>query len=459
MMTAVHLLSSAQPLKVIVINSRHPFGRGIAYSPYSPSHLLNVAAGKMSAFTDRPDHFVEWIRSHTHFEGLSDTNLIGGSYMPRQLYGDYLQDVWSDAMASRPRHVEVELVDGFADQIDHINGAYRVHCNGRVFHAQRVVLATGNSLPARPSGLNAGVAASPMYHGDPWSVSSIQTTSGNNGDVLIVGNGLTMVDTVVGLIEQGFGGTIYSLSPNGFSILSHRHTGPPYQGIQGDIAGLHDNFRLLDVVRLFRKHVRLVRKLGLSAEPVVDALRPWTQKIWRKLSTAERSRFLARLRHLWGVARHRLPLHVHDRIQNLRIDGRLKVIAGKITAATLESGGVSVEFFNRRARQKQRITVGSVINCTGPAGDVLETDNDLLKNLLSHGLLTHDKLHLGIEVDPDTFEVINQRGSKQEGMYAMGNIVKGVLWETTAVPELRVQAHTVARNVLSSVLTESTVSS
>jgi len=171
----------------------------------------------------------------------------------------------------------------------------------------------------------------------------------------------------------------------------------------------------------------------------------------------ERSRFLARLRHLWGVARHRLPLHVHDRIQNLRIEGKLKVIAGKIVSTRLGKGSVTVEFFNRKSKQTERIVVGSLINCTGPAGDVLETDNDLLKDLLSQGLVTHDKLHLGIEVDAETFGVINQQGRKQEGMYAMGNLVKGVLWETTAVPELRVQADIIAKSALSGVLKESPV--
>ena len=36
-------------------------GRGIAYATKAECHLLNVPAGRMSLFADRPNHFLAWL--------------------------------------------------------------------------------------------------------------------------------------------------------------------------------------------------------------------------------------------------------------------------------------------------------------------------------------------------------------------------------------------------------------
>ena len=451
MMTAVHLCqSSLLPLKIIVINSGNPFGRGIAFSPYSRQHLLNVPAGKMSAFPDQPDHFVNWVLHHNYFTGLTDKALIAGSYLPRAFYGDYLEDVWREAMATKSQLVEVEVVSEYADKIEQREDGYFIFFKNSHVHCHFVVLATGNSVPAYPIP-NATPIASAKYFGSPWSALSVSAEGGFKQDVLIVGNGLTMVDTVLGLMEKGFSNTIYSISPDGFSILSHRHGGQPYLKMQDDIKQLSHPYKLLEIVSLFRKHIKLVRKLGLSAEPVVDALRPFTQEIWKALSKVEKATFLSRLRHLWGVARHRLPIHVHDVIQKLRLDNKLKVYSGIIKQISKKDDLVSVTFYDKRAKTQVSISVDRVINCTGPATDIHDSDNLFLKNLWKQGLIRMDELKLGLEINTDTFRVINREGMEVKNIYALGGLVKGMFWESTAVPELRLQAKKISTDMMNQI--------
>ena len=62
--TAIQLLTrhGELPLRLVLIN-RHPnLARGVAYGTQSPSHLLNVPAGRMGLFPDREGDFLEFIQ-------------------------------------------------------------------------------------------------------------------------------------------------------------------------------------------------------------------------------------------------------------------------------------------------------------------------------------------------------------------------------------------------------------
>src|ERR1700681_2245997 len=70
---ALHLLRhcpSGTRIHLIEKNSR--FGRGLAYSTGNPNHLLNVPAGRMSAFSDRPHDFVDWLRTWRPGDAAAD---------------------------------------------------------------------------------------------------------------------------------------------------------------------------------------------------------------------------------------------------------------------------------------------------------------------------------------------------------------------------------------------------
>src|SRR5271154_51744 len=84
-LTAANLLMRAPGTRVIVLEPAERLGRGMAYSTTCPLHLLNVPAQKMSAFPDDPGHFLRWLHGNGfgHFDGTS--------FVPRMIYGDYLE--------------------------------------------------------------------------------------------------------------------------------------------------------------------------------------------------------------------------------------------------------------------------------------------------------------------------------------------------------------------------------
>lgn len=54
---------------------------------------------------------------------------------------------------------------------------------------------------------------------------------------------------------------------------------------------------------------------------------------------------------------------------------------------------------------------------------------------------------MGLQLN-EKFAVIEQNGQVSDWMYAMGPLLKGSLWETTTVPELRSQAMRIAEILL-----------
>src|SRR5690242_11879343 len=109
-MTAVHLLNTKDvQLHIVLINSRYPLAKGIAYSSYSNKHLLNVAAKNMSAFPDKPLHFVNWIKQHDNY-GALDQQELPDMFLPRNIYGKYLKDIFDNAIRCKGENVTIEFV-------------------------------------------------------------------------------------------------------------------------------------------------------------------------------------------------------------------------------------------------------------------------------------------------------------------------------------------------------------
>lgn len=441
-MTAVQLVDQAvEPYEIILINEKETLNKGIAFNPYSGKHLLNVIAGKMSAYPDQLDHFLDWVMQKDSFKD-KDRTLIANSFLPRRIYGTYLCSIWEETKKhAEAKQIKLTVVDSFVSDLDISADAVSLRLdNGLALNVDHCVIATGNHIPRNPGIKDMSFYNSPNYFRNPWTAESVKGTP-EHLPVLIIGNGLTMVDTVLGLAEQDFKGEIYSISPNGFNILPHRHNGLTYSKLTEELTG---DLTLFDLVKLVNKHIKAVREYGVSAEPVIDSLRPRTQKIWQSLPDKEKALFMSRLRHLWGVARHRIPLHSHDKIQQLRIDGNLHINSGKIINMEESGDFIRIEYFDRKDNEMKTIKVSRVINCTGPETDLMRLEQNFLKNCFLKGILKQDKFKLGIVADTESFQVISAGGQPHSNLFTIGSNLKGELWESTAVNELRVQAKKLA---------------
>ena len=223
--TALSLwLQSSCPVgtRIHLIERGHRFASGRAYATENPSHLLNVPAGRMSMFPDLPQDFVRWLRQQPKSR-LGHVVPDEQAFVPRSLFGAYLQDrlaaSLSDTRASRLELLHDEVVraeEGAAKVTLHL-------ASGAKLDADIAVLASGNAhpLPVHPN--VAMLDAAGLWRGNPWTPAVLAGLA-PDAPVLLVGTGLTMVDTVVTLLEAGHTGPIHALSRHG--LLPHRHASP-----------------------------------------------------------------------------------------------------------------------------------------------------------------------------------------------------------------------------------------
>jgi uncharacterized NAD(P)/FAD-binding protein YdhS len=445
-LTAVNLARLAkEPLRVVLVNRGYPLGRGVAYSTKRAEHLLNVAARNMSAFPDQPNHFVDWLGTRSEYADVADVELRE-QFISRKIYGDYLQTLlfWYGKGGAAPS-VHIDSIQGEALEVVPGAGSIAVVMAGQpTIEADKVVLATGNPLPADLP-LPEGKFEHPRYLTSPWDITEDQLTD-RRANVVLIGAGLTMIDLFLTLSSLDWQGTIYAVSRTGLLPLPH------FQGIAYPDFPPADptTLGLTGLANLMETHCKQLRDRGENPAIVVDKLRPFTQRVWQSFTLEEKTRFCRDHRTRWNVTRHRIPQSIHQRLTSAIAAGRLQIVRGRICGMSNHGDRIQVAIGKSSSGSDgPTLEAGWVMNCTGPQESYRNSKAALFENLFDRGLIQADELDMGIKAAPN-FGVIDGGGYASEFLFALGPMLKGSLWETTAVPELRIQALRVAETILAS---------
>ncbi len=189
-----------------------------------------------------------------------------------------------------------------------------------------------------------------------------------------------------------------------------------------------------------------LRNLGANPAIVVDKLRSHTQRIWQSFSLDEKREFVGRYASRWNVSRHRIPSEVHRRVTAAIDDRRLQVVKGRI--AGLEPSGSRIRVVVADdCGSRLHVEGGFVLNCTGPQTSFAAAASPLIRNLLARGVVDCDALDMGLRVDSN-LALVDRVGQTSTYLSALGPLLRGTLWETTAVPELRVQSLHIAKRLI-----------
>ncbi|MEO9590675.1 FAD/NAD(P)-binding protein, partial [Rhodopirellula bahusiensis] len=311
---------------------------------------------------------------------------------------------------------------------------------GEPIEAESILLATGNQPPAGLPGAKK-LANDRRYCGNPWK-DWHENLPSEDQHIVILGTGLTAVDVIVTLRNKGWNGKVTAISRNG--MLPQRH----FRGIEWPHAVPDDGQTrsLKELVKLIRSDCERLRGVSQNPAIAVDKLRGRTQQLWKALSLEERTLFLKKYSADWNVIRHRIAGPIHDAITDALDCGQLTITPATIESLASGEHGIEIQIVDREGSAKQ-IEGDLVINCTGPKSRFSDSALPLYRNLFERGLARPDEMDMGIAVTDD-FTVIGKDDAPTPFMYAIGPILKGTLWESVAVPELRQQAYLVAQSIL-----------
>lgn len=388
---------------VVVVDPSRVLGPGSAYATREPHHLLNSRARQMSVLPSAPDDFVDWARCGPD------------NFVPRATFGAYVTarlgpvaHVGHPAVRVRPAGARwhVDLADGTTRR------------------ASAVVLAVGHAPPAFPSAAAAGVRLASGYVPVPWQPGALDAIP-PQARVLLLGTGLTAVDAVLSLLARGHTGRIVAVSRHGLLPLAHTDCPSPPAAAPTALT-----------LRGLLRELRAAAAEG-DWRCQIDALRLRADRIWHHFTPEEQRRFLRHVLRYWEIHRHRCAPEVARTIEATRASGQLSVRKARVTAIEPAPSGFTVAL---TASSTETRPFDAVVNCTGPGHPA---GIPLVRQLAADGLARADSLGLGIEVD-DEGRLVARDGHPTEGLYAIGSLRRGRWWETTAIPEIRTQAYTLA---------------
>lgn len=386
-MVLYHLMAGhdVAPMRVLFFDDANRHARGVAYSTPVDEHLLNVPAGGMTGIPGDMAHFVAWLDGQV---GQGER----GVFYPRRLYGQYIQHFFETAKESAKKNGhDLQIITGHVATIEP-SDAGRVKIGEHDVDA--VVLATGASQPrwpgANPMPDDNRLIANPYGADFPAALERIK----NFNSIAILGTGLSGADAVMSLHRSGYTGKIICIS---------RHNNWP---------------------------VKHGLKKPWDWRRIIDSLRPHSNKIWRGMPPQLRGFCLKHIGY-WNVVRHRMPRQCHAVLQDLKKSGQLQMERGSIRDIIAHDRIIDVVL------DTKTVPVDAVINCLGFIGAGV-MGNPLYKGLNEAGMI---RVQDGL-LNPDDYKL-----SDEHPIFVLGPPLFGFLLETSAVPELRVQAKTVAGKI------------
>jgi uncharacterized NAD(P)/FAD-binding protein YdhS len=429
---AYHLLKNeSAKTTVAVFEPRTEIGAGIAYGDCSQRHILNVRAKGMSIDDTNPQMYNRWL------EGRGVDN-PANLFTHRHIYKQYVQETLAEQLkksAGKLSHIQSPIVsikkNGAQDFILE-NAAGDIFCSKSVVLALGVLLANSKSQ----SGPGAGLTS-------PWNPEAFVDV-GSLKTLAVVGTGLSAVDIIVEAEHAGFKGKYVVISRH--AAFPRPHLEVPLSATPELVAWANSlvsrGSRLRVCLREFREKI----ESGSNWYQLIDALRAPTSTIWSQWSIREKRFFSKNLRWAWDIHRHQVPASTMGLISKLQSQDRLELIKGRLLESAITEGGAKIKIKPKGSHVPLEVTVDRAFDGMGLGTNIAKSDNPLIQQMLSDGLIAVDDVGLGLRSSPEG-RIVSREGSIISNMFLMGSLRRGELWESTSVPELRVQGRIIAQEI------------
>lgn len=386
-----HLLKTIDKnSRILIFDKEEKNSLGPAFSGFSPHYILNVPAKNMSAFSDKPNDFCEFLQK----KYPKIWQKIGESgFAPRHIFGEYLEEITKRDL----ENCDKNLVSFVKEEVVKIEEEFSLTTkNGRVYQANEIMLATS----FRQSDLTLNISGKNIVKKlwDKEAISFFHQENLTDEKICLIGCGLSAIDVITSLKKKNFSGKIIAISRRGNFPKKHFvSNNPKFE----EIFSVEDARKgVLFLCQKTRKFLHSNSQFDLCG--AVDAIRPNIKKIWQNFDQRNKKIFLKHLWPYWNIFRHRAPDSSIDIIEKMIAEKQLEIL--KIN----------------QIQKGKKLKFDYVVNCLG--FELRAEKYSLLQQMIDSALLNKDIL---------------LAQSNHSKIHLLGGMNIGRDFECTAVPDLR----------------------
>ncbi len=410
-----------ESLRVAVID-RSPTGDwgGAAYGPPSGDNaLLITELGGFLAGSEKT-RFVDWLHGIDptrtgidppawwphNLSGVLASGDVDSQYLPRRLFGHYLNEVTELAIADAAARVKPHQLEGSVTDITSDGVGYCVHVGAREFRTRTVVLAVGSIPTATVLGnhqLGPAMGIDRPYEpslDETLAAAATRLRSSAAPHVVLLGANATTFDVLYALTRRPELMTVPHftvVSPGGKLPTQRRN--PPQK--LAALAGLERLARKLNITAadIHRAAVaELATNAALHPSDVIEAINAQLSDLVEQLPTAELETFVDNVGVEIGRHTRRAGAGYFEVANELMASGKLDLVKGRFAGVSAE-GRVQIEASSNTESVIARADV--IINGTGAASVTDADANPLVAKLVGSGLVSATRNNRGIAVNAD----------------------------------------------------------
>jgi uncharacterized NAD(P)/FAD-binding protein YdhS len=423
--SAIHLLRKGIPADALTIIGAGSLGKGNAYGCVSPSFRLNVREDLPIVFSEDPLHFARWAEANIDDP---EAKTSAGVFYRRVDFGRYVAEL----IAAEVGFEKIQRIPSKATRLNQVHdGLWKLGtADGGLFYAEKVIIATGNSPPTWPCPIKTelGEQPDPRLIENPWTGQYLATIQPEE-HVVLLGGGLTALDAIYALVEQGHRGRI--------TIVGPRPLFPPTQAqwSRQKQPNWPKKLSPAKLVRFMRQYLPSAPTTTTEWQCAWEELRPNLNTIWQQFTPHQRQSLFKRLGWVWSLYRFRASPQTIKAYEQLRANHQIQFAVGRAKQVERSKGVITVQLNNG-----QRIQADRIVNCTGVGPDLF------LNRMIADALAIPDPLGHAIGVNTN-LNVIKPNRQAWNNLWMLGPATMGSLGDVVAASAISKQAEELASQI------------
>ena len=421
----VHLLRQGIPATSLSVFGPGELGRGNAYLTSSPAYRLNVREDLPTIFTEDPLHFARWAE-RTIMDSQAKNE--AGFFYRRNDFGLYMKALLVAELGPQ----KLQQIHARVDRLRRDKEYWVLEYGHESFNAKNVILATGNASPRWPCPVDTEVASpgdiSACLIENPWPGDHLKHIAPDE-DIILLGGGLTALDAINALAEQGHRARIDVISPRAIFPPAQapwqRRTQPSWP----------DQLTPARLVRFMRHYLPSAPPQSSEWQCAWEELRPDLNQIWGGFTDHQRRILMKRFGWLWNLYRFRAGPQTIAAFEAFKATGQIQFVLGRAKRVIAMSSKVKVVLNTGLEIHGDR-----VINCTGIGSD------RLLNRLIADHCAIPDALAKAVAVDTQ-FRVLKSDQQPWNDVWMIGPATMGSLGDVVAASAIAKQAEQLAGQI------------